>query len=183
MYEYNTCYQLVVLIVIITASSRTLATHAKLPKKRHIEVGILLNRSPFLTRTPDEFEQAFYKYQQRIQRALHNPFPYEFYFKQGSLLEVQFNKEELARERRAFKWKSRAVRENTEVAADTSNREEEEVMPRRSVADISGEVKSLGREGSRNLYLLVKENSTEDIWRFPRGVVDEGEALHQVSYH
>ena len=53
-------------------------------------------------------------------------------------------------------------------------------MPRRTAADVAGDVRSLDREGSRNLYLLVKENSTEDAWRFPRGVVGEGEALHQV---
>lgn len=146
-----------------------------------MQVGVLLNRAPILTRTPDKFEQAFYKYQQRIQRALHNPFPFEFYFKQGSLLEAQFNKEEISRERSAFGWRPRHVQENTAVAVE-QNREEEEIIPRKTAADIAGDVKSLDREGSRNLYLLVKENSTGDIWRFPKGIVGEGEALHQVRF-
>ena len=161
-------------------ASRTLATHTKLPKKHQVQVGILLNRAPILTRTPDRFEQAFYKYQQRIQRALHNPLPFEFYFKQGSLLEAQFNKEEISRERSAFGWRPRCVKENTAVAIE-QNREEEEAMPRQTAADVSGDVKSLDRVGSRNLYLLVKDNFTESTWRFPKGVVEEGEALHQVS--
>ena len=54
-------------------------------------------------------------------------------------------------------------------------------MPRQTAADVSGDVKSLDRVGSRNLYLLVKDNFTESTWRFPKGVVEEGEALHQVN--
>ncbi|KAG6329546.1 hypothetical protein ID866_9541, partial [Astraeus odoratus] len=74
------------------------------PKKAHpnLHTAIILNRSPLLTRTPSPFERAFYAYQARIHRALHNPFPYDFYFKQGSPLETRFNIEERRRERKAF---------------------------------------------------------------------------------
>ena len=62
----------------------------------------MLNHSPILTRTPLLFERAYYTYQVHIQRALHNPFPHDFYFKLGSLLESKFNLEQCKRDRKAF---------------------------------------------------------------------------------
>ena len=49
-----------------------------------VQTGIILNRSPTLTRKPTAFERTYYAYQARIERALHNPVPTEFYFKPGS---------------------------------------------------------------------------------------------------
>jgi large subunit ribosomal protein L46 len=47
-------------------------------------------------------ERTYYSYQVRLQRALHNPSPYEFYFKPGSLLESKFDLKEWKRNRKAF---------------------------------------------------------------------------------
>ena len=62
--------------------------------------GVSRNTTNYYTPTP--FENAFYKYQQRIARTLHNPFPYDFYFKPGSILESRFILEERQRERSLF---------------------------------------------------------------------------------
>ncbi|KAF9001973.1 39S mitochondrial ribosomal protein L46-domain-containing protein [Cyathus striatus] len=75
---------------------------SKSTSRPHISTAVILNRSPLLTRTLSPFEQAYHAYQARIRRALHNPFPTEFYFKQGSLLETRFNLEEQEREVQAF---------------------------------------------------------------------------------
>lgn len=162
---------------------RGLATEA--PKSHRLAVGILLNRSPILTRTPTKFEREFYKYQQRIQRSLHNPFPSEFYFKQGSVLEAQFSQEEINREKKAFgdDFVSQDALEKASLMLKVENtgEEEEKPVPRRTDADDKRDVKSLDRLGSRNLYLLVKGSpGTKYEWRFPRGYVEKGEYLHQV---
>jgi 39S mitochondrial ribosomal protein L46. len=156
-----------------------------------ISAAVILNRSPIITRTPTVFERAYYAYQARIRRALHNPFPYDFYFKQGSLLETRFNIEERRRERRAFGPNfgvEEAVSEE-KAAADKAAAEQlaqqegegEEMMPRVHLADTATDEKSLDRKGKRNIYLLLltKENNT-DVWRFPQGGVAKGELLHQA---
>lgn len=150
---------------------------------------MILNRSPILTRTPSFFERAFYAYQARIRRALHNPFPYEFYFKQGSLLEAKFNLEERQRDRTAFGRGFGADSRNAPGAKLTAEdlkkfgqAEDESTVSRKHASDESGDVKSLDRKGQRNLYLLVqrKENG-RDVWGFPQGEVEEGELLHQAA--
>jgi large subunit ribosomal protein L46 len=159
--------------------------------KPHISTAIVLNRSPILTRTPSLFEKAFYSYQQRIRRALHNPFPYEFYFKQGTLLETRFNLEERKREKLAFgpgfleKEDTSEEKRAANIAAveqlAQQEGEGEELIPRKHPADESGDVTSLDRAGTRNLYLLLQtvENGKE-VWRFPEGDVEKGQFLHQV---
>jgi large subunit ribosomal protein L46 len=139
-----------------------------------------------LTRTPTPFERAYYEYQARIQRALHNPFPYEFYFKPGSLLETRFNIEERKRERKAFgrPFAIRSLGEDEGAATlqqlGPQEGEGEVIMSRKHEADVNNDVKSLDRRGQRNLYLLLKEGET---WRFPRGDVGSSELLHQACTH
>ena len=147
--------------------------------------GIILNRSPILTRTPDAFEKAFYDYQARIHRVLHNPFPYEFYFKPGSPLEEKFKDEEIIREQTAFGedfvQEQKEKTEDDEPEVDLFQDDTEEPASRISQADMKGDVKSLDRMGERNLYLLVKgKSSPQDAWRFPQGLVERSEFLHQV---
>ncbi|THH04815.1 hypothetical protein EW145_g5242 [Phellinidium pouzarii] len=152
-------------------SKRGFATVTDVPKTHRLAVGILLNRAPFLTRTPSKFEREFYKYQQRIYRSLHNPFPYEFYFKQGSLLESQFVEEEVE-EKQAMLMK----------LEKTTGEEDERTAPRRTEADEKKDVKSLDRHGARNLYLLVKGSPKDKYeWRFPKGHIRTGEALHEAA--
>ncbi|KAH7909140.1 39S mitochondrial ribosomal protein L46-domain-containing protein [Hygrophoropsis aurantiaca] len=148
-----------------------------------LHTSIILNRSPIITRTPTSFERAYYAYQARIHRALHNPFPYEFYFKQGSPLESRFNLEERRRERKAFGapfgLDSSEKNAATELAESSLRDEEEETMPRIHEADVKGDLKNLNRRSQRNIYLLLlqKENG-RNVWRFPQVTAEKGELLH-----
>ncbi|KAF9264949.1 60S ribosomal protein L17 [Marasmius fiardii PR-910] len=190
--------------------SRTLATHApSIPiaststssplvpnntkiksQKPIIGTSILLNRSPILTRSPTPFERAYYSYQARLRRALHNPFPYDFYFKQGSILETRFNMEERKREKIAFgptfgvedeldKEKAAANQAAAEQLAEQEG-ENEEMMPRVHPSDTARDMKSLDRKGRRNIYLLLQGHN--DVWCFPQGNLVKGELLHQAAH-
>jgi large subunit ribosomal protein L46 len=118
-----------------------------------------------LTRTPTQFEQAYYAYQARMRHSLHNPFPFYFYFKQGSLLEMHFNLEEQKCERLAFGpafLEEESVSEEKKAADKAAveqlllqEGEGEDLMPRTHPADVNNNVKSLDRRGKRNLYLLL----------------------------
>ena len=157
----------------------------------NINTAVILNRAPIITRSPTPFERTYYAYQARIRRALHNPFPYDFYFKPGSLLEGKFNDAERQREREAFGRMSSSEEDASESSEDVPSKEadllpgQEEIkpMPRLHESDKSGDVKELNRQGERNLYLLVhgKDSSGKQVWRFPQGGLKEDEALHQVS--
>ncbi|PFH47165.1 hypothetical protein AMATHDRAFT_68288 [Amanita thiersii Skay4041] len=180
-----------------TSLRRTIATEAttlsSTPPRPQISAAVILNRSPFLTRTPSLFERAYYAYQARVRRALHNPFPFDFYFKQGSLLEKRFIQEERKRERRAFGPQfgkeenvSEEERAATKAALETLAQQEgegEEIVTRVHPADTSRDYKSLDRHGPRNLYLLLQASEGgRDIWRFPQGGSEKGEPLHQAAY-
>lgn len=156
-----------------------------------VQTGIIVNRSPILTRTPTPFERAYYAYHRRIERALHNPIPKEFYFKPGSLLEGIFDREENARERKAWgrpgakpKKSPDSVEEESESGLLPGEEPPPQVMSRNSEADRQGDIKSLNRKGERNLYLLVqaKDEAGKDAWRFPQTVVNKEELLHEVNY-
>ena len=169
-----------------TVVRRGLATHQD--KAHRLVTGIILNRSPILTRTPDAFEKAFYDYQSRIHRVLSNPFPTDFYFKAGSPLEQKFKDEENERELTAFGKGFGATRERNESEEEMEEAElgvddTDPPASRISKADETGDVKSLDRKGERNLYLLVKSKTKgEKYWRFPQGLVDRTEFLHEVRH-
>jgi len=60
--------------------------------------------------------------------------------------------------------------------------EDEPLAPREHPSDKTGDTKSLDRAGERNLYLLLKSKMDDkDLWRFPQGVLEKGDLLHQVS--
>ncbi|EIW60631.1 mitochondrial 54S ribosomal protein YmL17/YmL30 [Trametes versicolor FP-101664 SS1] len=163
-----------------------------------LNAAVILNRSPILTRTPTLFERAYFAYQSRIRRAIFNPFPTEFYFKTGSLLERKFAREERLREREAFGGPWSLKRRKPAAAAmdedgvplasgdQADNMGEEPVeppAPRIHESDKTGDVKSLDRKGERNLYLLVrgKDHAGKQVWRFPQGPLQEGEQLHKAA--
>ncbi|KAH9946340.1 39S mitochondrial ribosomal protein L46-domain-containing protein [Epithele typhae] len=161
-----------------------------------INAAVVLNRSPIITRTPTPFERAYYAYQSRIRRALFNPFPADFYFKSGTLLEKQFERREKIREREAFggKWSFKDGRRSSNVdefgelpvGAESAELGEEVLTPpapRVHESDRTGDVKSLDRMGERNLYLLVqgKDRAGKSMWRFPEGSLEKGELLHQAA--
>jgi large subunit ribosomal protein L46 len=176
-----------------SALAATPTTRPQKPTKSHISTAIVLNRAPILTRTPTPFELAYYSYQARIRRALHNPFPYDFYFKQGTLIETRFNLEERKRERLAFgpaflpKEDVSEEKRAADIAAveqlAQQEGEGEILMPRTHPSDTSGDVKSLDRRGQRNLYLLLQASENgKNVWRFPQGDVEKGLFLHQVRH-
>ncbi|KAI0822610.1 39S mitochondrial ribosomal protein L46-domain-containing protein [Trametes gibbosa] len=191
------------------APSRSLASVAEAPTASSsadavpapnvvINAAVILNRSPILTRTPTLFERAYYAYQSRVRRALYNPFPTDFYFKTGSLLERKFAKEERIREREAFggqwtiKRRKQVPSEMDEDGVLIASADQAETMgeepveppaPRVHESDNTGDVKSLDRKGERNLYLLVrgKDHTGKQVWRFPQGGLQEGELLHKAA--
>lgn len=57
---------------------------------RHIRAGILLSRSPQVTRQLTPFEKAFYLYQRRLNERLALPFPRFFYVKRGTPADLQW---------------------------------------------------------------------------------------------
>ncbi|KAH9004972.1 50S ribosomal subunit L30 [Lactarius hatsudake] len=143
-------------------------SHPKKPPRPNLHTAVILNRSPIITRTPTPFERAYYAYQSRVQRALHNPFPYEFYFKPGSLLESKFNLEERKRDRKAFGsgfGADHPLAPGAGVSAQDLKKfgrdEDETPAPRVHASDDSGDLKSLDRKAQRNLYLLVKQETTD----------------------
>ncbi|KAF8589959.1 hypothetical protein K439DRAFT_1644834 [Ramaria rubella] len=164
-----------------------------------MQTAILLNRSPMLSHPPTPFEAAFQEYNAHIARAISNPFPREFYFKPGSVLEAQFRQEDRKREKDAFNWGSRISRwralkprERSKKQVDLSGgatagilakEETEIIMPRITEADKKGDIQSLDRKGHRNLYLLVKKSKGRDAWRLPGGIseVKDGELLHEAA--
>ena len=163
---------------LLTARSTTT------PSKPLLEASVIVNRSPTITRSPSRFEKTFFQYQSRIARALHNPFPYEFYFKQGSPLEAQFNIEERKRERQAFGRLTRTMWDTTEANLEAAELAKEDVGKRAArftEADKRKDSHSLDRRGERNLYLVTK--SEEGLWSFPRSAIKKGEFLHQVRNH
>ncbi|KAI0371762.1 hypothetical protein BV20DRAFT_965034 [Pilatotrama ljubarskyi] len=194
------------------APSRSLASVAEAPSplassstsdpanapKVVLNAAVILNRSPILTRTPTLFERAYFAYQSRIRRALFNPFPTDFYFKTGSLLERKFAKEERLRDREAFggpwtlKRRKQGPAEVDEDGILIASADQAETMgeepveppaPRIHESDKTGDVKSLDRKGERNLYLLIrgKDYAGKEVWRFPQGGLQEGEFLHQAA--
>jgi len=153
---------------------RNMAMEASTPPQ--IVTSIILNRSPTLTPDPTPFEVAYHSYQYKLTRALSNPFPQNFYFNKGSTLQQRYYVEEKAREKAAFGvgfGRGRSLRIPVEQG--------EKPQPRETEADRVGDVKSLDRKGSRNLYLLVKNSEDGGSWRFPQGPIQSGEALHQAA--
>ncbi|KAI0340670.1 50S ribosomal subunit L30 [Trametopsis cervina] len=162
-----------------------------------IHTAVLLNRNPLLTRTPTPFEKAYYAYHSRIERALHNPLPYDFFFKPGTQLEKQFDKEELERERQAFgrsatpssriktEEETRATDEDGADALAVLDAQQQDdavkTLSREHEADRTGNVQSLDRQGERNVYLLVlaKDEAGKQTWRFPQAPVKVQENLFQ----
>ncbi|CAG7854165.1 SubName: Full=Related to MRPL17-mitochondrial ribosomal protein, large subunit {ECO:0000313/EMBL:CCA68916.1} [Serendipita indica DSM 11827] len=171
---------------------RTLATEAS-NKTTRIVAATILNRAPFLTPTPDPFEQAYYDYQARLARAISSPLPTDVYFKPGSLLERRFALEERQREKAAFGEDFTPIislpvdedgKGGGKSLADQLAEEaglEEPPQPRIHRADKEKDVKSLDRAGERNLYLLVKKDRKANSWQFPQGGLENDEALHKAA--
>ena len=71
--------------------------HAHSQDPRHIRAGVVLSRSPQLTRPLTSFEKAFYLYQRRLNERLALPFPRYFYVKKGTPEALQWKRKLKAR--------------------------------------------------------------------------------------
>ncbi|KAF9517236.1 hypothetical protein BS47DRAFT_1339988 [Hydnum rufescens UP504] len=148
------------------------------PRPYNLQAAVLLVRGPQLTQEASPFENAYYSYQGRLARALSEPFPADFYFKKGTVLQRRFSAEERIREAQTFGVGFEGE-EGDEKLEDVPIEEDEiKVLPRVSKADEQNDLKSLNRRGDRNLYLLVKSPG-QTSWRFPHWTVDTSQALHK----
>jgi large subunit ribosomal protein L46 len=150
----------------------------------HLRVGHVLTRSPILTREPSPFEYAYYNYQNRLRKALSNPFPFEFYFKPGSLTSGRFKVEEQKRENWLLGRKRTTEQRWEEKRQDETDadlmQERYVAEPRVTDADFHKNPRSLNRLGSRTLYLLLRELD-QTTYTFPESRVPQGHFLHQAS--
>ena len=108
-------------------------------------------------------EATYYSYQRRIHRALSKPLDTstDWFFKKGSASEKAFIEFDAQVEKEIGT-------ESEESALELIREEgsEEELVERRTRADIAGDVTSLERELDKTLYLLVKKDRKDNDWQF-----------------
>ncbi|KAF8310206.1 hypothetical protein DL93DRAFT_2084794 [Clavulina sp. PMI_390] len=145
-----------------------------------LQTSLILARAPLLTPTPTPLEQTYHDYHARLQRTLATPFPTEFYFKKGTLLERRFQAEERLREQAAF-GEGFDGEEGAERLEDVPSEEDDvTLLSRENEADRKGDVTSLDRKGERSLYLLVKPKGGKDkSWTFPMWNAGLEQPLHK----
>ncbi|KAI8579059.1 hypothetical protein K450DRAFT_243658 [Umbelopsis ramanniana AG] len=152
-----------------------------------IASGIVLSRTPQITRDSTPFEKAYFDYSEKLERQSAIPLPADFYFKKGSLAERRWKEDEAARMKAMADPKlslSEAVKETQvkqEDADVTTQMNKFETGSRLSEADKKNDIKSLNRALQRTLYLIVKKPRDQHAWQFPQGAVEEGEYLHDAA--
>jgi large subunit ribosomal protein L46 len=160
------------------------------------QASLILSRIPIITPTLTAFEEAYYHYQDELERRLMWTFPQHYYYKKGSLSErkfvaaqtwpvsrlpgvlyprgvpdIKFNRE------RRFKQEILVPNEEEE-GSDGSLTSKIVPNPRTTAADKAGDIKSLIRKLDRTLYLVVKNQSNE--WKFPSFQLNHHEPLHET---
>lgn len=169
-----------------------LKRHRKSRSKKDIyfrtTAGLVLCRSPIITRDLSEFEKAFYAYQRHLKSRLSSPFPTDFYFQKGSLASKRWLAGEDGRRQanELVPTSSRTPEEGELTGAERELQDEEDVassvaMSRTTDADRQNDFKSLNRKLDRTLYLLLKKPRTQHAWQFPQGPVGAGEVLHDST--
>ncbi|CCG81396.1 50S ribosomal subunit L30 [Taphrina deformans PYCC 5710] len=150
--------------------------------------GIVLCRSPIVTRELSEFEKAFYAYQRHLKSRLSSPFPTDFYFTKGSLASKRWLAGEEQRQRATeLVSEPQLTRSTGELTGQERELENEDdiaasvAVSRTTEADQKNDNKSLNRKLDRTLFLLMKKERAENSWQFPQGPVGAGEALHESS--
>lgn len=176
-----------------TVLSRSFATtiQARAPlvsSNFRIVSGIVLSRTPQITRDSTPFEKAYFDYSEKLERQSATPLAADFYFKKGSLAERRWKEDEAARMKAMADPKlslTKAVRENQVKLDDedavTSQMNKFETGSRVTEADQKNDIKSLDRALQRTLYLIVKKPRDQHAWQFPQGSVEEGEYLHDAA--
>lgn len=73
--------------------------------------------------------------------------------------------------------------EEFEDVLEARQREKAEFQPgpRATPADLSNDMRTMGRQLDKMLYLLVRKDRTSHCWQMPQGALEEGESLLQVT--
>lgn len=179
---------------VATASSSTVDVASQLS---NIRAGIILSRIPIVTPEPTPFENAYYKYQDELERRLMWTFPQYYYYKKGSLSERKFVSRQkypitkqpgvifekgdpdvrMNRERR-LKQEIVVPKEESEDGNDALTKRIEP-NSRITEADKKNDTTSLIRKLDRTLYLMVKDSNGG--WKLPSFKVNESEPLHDAA--
>ena len=95
---------------------------AKKDNSYRTSAGVVLCRSPIITRELSEFEQAFYAYQRHLKSRLSSPFPTDFYFTKGSLAAKRWlaGEEERLRANDLVATNAQIAEDTTDITAETS---------------------------------------------------------------
>ncbi|CAG8437353.1 3441_t:CDS:2 [Ambispora gerdemannii] len=154
--------------------------------------GIVLCRSPIITRDLHPFEREYYAYQRHLARIHAAAFPVEFYFKKGSASEKLWQE----KRDRENSGEIEKARENglvtlikTQMKLDAKQQdliaaeevEQVQVASRITDADRRNDLKSLDRALQRTLYLIVRKPREMHAWQFPQGGVRANEYLHEAA--
>ncbi|QHS75676.1 mitochondrial 54S ribosomal protein mL46 [Saccharomyces paradoxus] len=177
------------------------ASASSIPPK--IKVGVLLSRIPIIKSELNELEKNYYEYQSELEKRLMWTFPAYFYFKKGTVAEHKFLSQQKGpiskkngiwfpkgipdiKHGRERSTKQEVELPNDNTAAFANDKKEQSkddvnrpVIPNDRItdADRSNDMKSLERQLSRTLYLLVKDKS--GIWKFPNfDLSDDSKPLH-----
>lgn len=128
-----------------------------------IWTGLLIKRSPVVTRTLSPLEHTYLADKAFQQTLDATPFAPEFYFKKGTPAEQ--------------KW---SAAQDPKAPAAIQVLEKVEALPRITEADEKNDTKSLKRALERTLFLIVRERGTSSDkgWTLPRGSLQEEEVLH-----
>ncbi|CAG8712006.1 12840_t:CDS:2, partial [Ambispora leptoticha] len=154
--------------------------------------GLVLCRSPIITRDLHPFEREYYAYQRHLARIHAAAFPIEFYFKKGSASEKLWqekrdreNSEEIEKARAnglvALIRAQMRLDVKQQDLIDAEGVEQVQVASRITDADRIDDVKSLDRALQRTLYLIVKKPREMHAWQFPQGGVRTNEYLHEAA--
>ncbi|CAN6619430.1 large ribosomal subunit protein mL46 [Trichomonascus vanleenenianus] len=160
----------------------------------NVYAGLILSRRPIVTPDLTDFEKAYYKYQDELERRLMWTFPQYFYYKKGSLSErrfvahqrgpvvrhpgviyeqglpdIKFNRE------RRFKQEIVVPKEGGDEGSESSFTRPIAPNSRKTEADEKNDTKSLIRQLDRTLYLAIKK---ENEWAFPTFDLLAKEPLH-----
>ncbi|KAI8336149.1 39S mitochondrial ribosomal protein L46-domain-containing protein [Chlamydoabsidia padenii] len=139
-------------------------------KNSRIAASVILTRGPQIIRDATPFEQAYFDYQEKLERQQSAVFPQDFYFKKGSVAERRWKEDVQARD---TAMKDPSVSLSQSVKADTETTNE-----RITQADKENDIKKLDRALQRHLYLIVKQHNQ---WQFPQTDLHTNEYLHEAA--
>jgi hypothetical protein len=151
-------------------------------KNSRIAASVILTRGPQITRDATPFEQAYFDYQEKLDRHDSAVFPQDFYFKKGSVAERRW-KEDVQSRDAAMKDPSVSLsaaiqRDSTTPASTPTATTPVQLADRITQADKDNDIKKLDRALQRHLYLIVKQHNQ---WQFPQTDLQANEYLHEAK--